>query len=214
MILVHDNLHPDAVHLQRVIEEVYGIPVELRDRSVSDLFTQIPEFNGYLDEPRRDILAREFPNMAILLLVPLHLYGQAKSREDDWVFGASYGLLSVIATPLLKVGDRDLYLRRLSYMGIHELGHDLIRAPHHIEAIWVNAKTGYCMPLGAHCDDNSCVMFEIADTKTPSKDEGHLLFGGSPRYDAGLDDCLRILRPDWFCPRCREHLVIPKAYFA
>jgi hypothetical protein len=139
------------------------------------------------------------------------------------MLGANFGQFSVVTTARLRGTDsrprrslnveRELYLRRLSLMTIHELSHDLINgASHHQEAAWVNARSGAETSLGPHCDDNSCAMYEVVDISAPPRDDGYLRLGNKCLYDAGLDEHLERLRADWFCPRCRDCIVIPELY--
>ncbi|HXQ20404.1 MAG TPA: hypothetical protein VN812_01935 [Candidatus Acidoferrales bacterium] len=98
-------------------------------------------------------------------------------------------------------------------MTIHELGHDLVKeAPHHQEATWVNVRNGTSIPLTPHCDDNACAMYEVVDVTAPPKSEGYLKLGNKCLYDAGLDEHVGRLRADWFCTRCRDHIVVADSY--
>ncbi len=56
------------------------------------------------------------------------------------------------------------------------------------------------MPLGPHCVDHSCAMYEVVDVTAPPPDEGHLQLGEERFYDAGMDEHLQRLREDWFFP--------------
>ncbi len=218
MILFHEEtLRDDAMHIRRIIEDALEIPVDPQTYGNVALFVPLPQFDGFRDEPARSVLAERFPGSVVLVLTSKDLYGNDKSREDDWVFGAQYRPFGVVATARLMGPDstprrslavnRELYLRRLALMAIHELGHEFIQAPHHQEAMWVNVRSGTSMALGCHCDDNSCAMYESVDIRTPAQSEGYLMLGTARLYDAGLDAHLNRLRPNWFCQRCEDHLI-------
>jgi predicted Zn-dependent protease len=225
MILLHERMNGEAIHLKKLIEEVFAIPVRLLEDRLDRLFVPLPKFEGYLCEPKTILLKQEFPDTAVFLLTQRDLYGGDASKDDEWMFGGNFDQFSVVATARLMgrdstprstlALDRDVYLRRLSLMTIHELGHDLIKnAPHHQEASWVNIRSGTSMPLGRHCDDNSCAMYEVVDISAPTRDEGYLELGNQCVYDAGVDEHLGRLRVDWFCARCRDYVVspIPESY--
>lgn len=227
MILLHERMQSEATHLKGLIEEVFAIPVRVLEESLERFFVPLPEFEGYSCVPKMALLAEEFPDTAVFLLTPRDLYLDDKSKDDDWVFaanfGPNFGQFSVVATARIMGRDskprssliinKELYLRRLSLMTIHELAHDLVKeASHHQDASWVNVRNGTAMPLGPHCDDNSCAMYEVVDITAPSNDEGHLKLGNKLLYDAGLDQQLDRLRADWFCSRCKDNIVIGESY--
>jgi predicted Zn-dependent protease len=222
MILLHERMNEDAEHVKTVIEDLFEIPVSLVEDNLDQLFTPIPQFQGYYYVPKTDLLSQRVGATITVILTPRDIYGGDKSKDDEWAFAANVGQFSVLATARLMGPDntprsslcveRNLYLRRLSLMTVHELGHDLIKAPHYKNAAWVNVQNGISMPLGPHCDDNSCAMYEVVDVITPPRDEGHLLLGDERLYDAGMDEHLARLRADWFCSRCRDHIVISDAY--
>lgn len=222
MILLHEHMTEEAESLKKLIEDLFEFPVLLVDDDLDQLFIPIPQFDGYHYTPEIDLLFQRFGNAIAMILTPRDIYGGAKSKDDEWVFGANAGQFSVLATARLMGPDskprtslciaRDLYQRRLSLMTIHELGHDLIKAPHHKNAAWVNVQNGVAMPLGPHCDNNTCAMYEVVDVTTPPREEGYLLLGDERFYDAGMDELLDRLRTDWFCPACKSHIVISDAY--
>ncbi len=227
MILLHERMHSEATHLKGLIEEVFAIPVRVLEDSLERVFVPLPEFEGYSCVPKLALLAEEFPETAVFLLTQRDLYLDDKSMDDDWVFGANFGpnfgQFSVVTTARIMGRDnkprrsliinKELYLGRLSLMTIHELAHDLVsEALHHQDASWVNVRNGRAMPLGRHCDDNSCAMYEVVDITAPPKDEGYLKLGNKCLYDAGLDEHIGRLRTDWLCSRCRGHIVVGQSY--
>lgn len=231
MIFLHERMQSEAKKLKELIADVFKLPVCVVEDNLDRFFYPIPKFGGYSCRPRSDVLEKEFPNTAVFILTSRDLYSDGDSKDDDWVFGASIGKFSVVATARLMgidniprtslAVDEGLYLRRISLMTIHELGHDLIRELvghdlkklHHYQiASWVNVRRGYEVRLGEHCDDNHCAMYEVVDITTPSKSEGYLKLGSKYLYDAGLDQHLGRLRSDWFCSRCKNHIVITDEY--
>ena len=108
--------------------------------------------------------------------------------------------------------SEDLYMKRLEILAVHEVGHNVCRAPHYQQAKWVNTKKGHEQQLGPHCTDNGCVMYEVVDIKTPPAEEGHLLLGIEKKYDAGLDDVISRLHPTWFCGQCLPHISIDESF--
>jgi hypothetical protein len=224
MILMHEQMPEEAAHLKQTIEQVFGIPVLLREDNLDRFFIPLPKVEGFFYLPRKDLLLQEFPRTAVLFLTPRDLYGGDQSKDDEWVFGATpfVGHYSVLATARLLGHDSSprksldidtgLYLRRLSFVAIHELAHDFVKAPHFQEAAWVNVRNGTTMPLGPHCMDHSCAMYEVVDIVAPPKGEGYLQLGNDCFYDAGMDEHLDRLRTDWFCSQCRDHLVIADEY--
>ena len=224
MILLHEGMPDEAAHLQRVIKQVFNIPVLVLEDDLDRLFIPLPRVQGFHYLPTKEILLQEFPGAAVLCLTRRDLYQGDQSQDDQWVFGAiPYdGHHSAVATARLMGNDnsprtspnigKDLYLRRLSLVAVHELAHDLVNAPHYQNAAWVNVRNGISMSLGPHCTDHSCAMYEVVDVTAPPADEGYLQLGDSCFYDAGIDELLARLRPDWFCPRCRDHLVIMDEY--
>jgi hypothetical protein len=224
MILLHERMPDEATHVKRVIEQVFAIPVVLLEDNLDRLFIPLPKVNGFFYLPNKDLLLQEFPGAAVLCLTQRDLYLGDQSKDDQWVFGAIPfdAHHSVVATARLMGNDNsprsslnidlDLYLRRLSFVAIHELAHDFVKAPHYQDAAWVNVRNGTSTPLGPHCTDHSCAMYEVVDITAPPKDEGYLQLGNDCFYDAGMDEHLDRLRTDWFCSQCLNHIVIADEY--
>jgi hypothetical protein len=172
MILLHERMVDEATHLKQVIEHVFPIPVLVVEGNLDRFFDPLPEVEGFYCLPKKELLLQEFPGAAVLCLTRRDLYGGNQSKDDQWVFGAipSEGHHSAVATARLMGLDSsprdslnidpDLYLRRLSLVAIHELAHDLVEAPHYRDAAWVSVRNGTSMPLGPHCTDHSCAMYE------------------------------------------------------
>lgn len=214
----------EAERLKQVIEHVFAIPVLVLSDNLDRFFVPLPKVEGYFYLPKKQPLLEEFPQTAVLLLTSRDLYGGDQSKDDEWVFGATPydGHHCVVATARLMGHDNaprtslaietDRYLRRLSLVTIHELAHDLVKAPHYQNAFWVNVRNGTSMELGPHCTEHSCAMYEVVDITAPPQDEGHLQLGEDRFYDAGLDEHLQRLLDDWFCFECRQHIVIIDDY--
>lgn len=222
MILLHEQMRSEATYLKGLIEDVFALPICMVEDSLNRFFDPLPEFEGYLYKPKMDLLEKEFINTAVFILTKRDLYDIGYSRDDEWVLGGSFGKISVVTVARLMGKDstprtslevaREIYLRRVSLMTIHELGHDLVKAPHHQESSWVNIRNGYEVRLGRHCDDNHCAMYEVVDITTPPQSEGYLKLGSKHLYDAGLDQHLDRLQANWFCSRCKDHIVITDEY--
>lgn len=228
MILLHEGLVKEATHLKELIVEVFAISVLLLDDNLDRFFMRLKNVEGYFCQPLLDPLAEQFPGKAVFLLTVKDLYETGallefvNSPNDDWIFGKNFDRISVVSVARLMGKDNsprrlldinyNLYLRRMSLMTIHEIGHGLIHAPHHKEAFWVNTKSGIKLSLGEHCDDNTCAMYEVIDVHSPPVDEGYLMIGDKFLPDGGIDEHLNRVRRDWLCPRCRNHIVIPESY--
>lgn len=222
MIIIHENLPKEAARIAERLKELYGFSSQLIDRNLDEAFFLIPEFNGFLPAKGLMALLKEHENKKVLVLTPRDLYADAVSKEDDWVFGGCFGDLMITSTARMKCHDNkpsevlqvpeELYMKRLGITAVHEIGHDVVHAAHYQEASWVNVKIGYTLPLGPHCTDNSCVMYQVVDIRAPPADEGHMLLGTEKRYDAGLDNVIERLYSSWFCDRCRTAIKIDDKY--
>lgn len=232
MIILHENMQEEAENTANVLKQIYGLESKLMNENLDRLFKElvIPEFNGYSPGNWNIINYANSLGKAVLILTPRDLYADNKSKEDDWVFGSMWTpeslkreqCVGIVSSARMKRDDnqasseiqvpKPLYLKRLATTGVHEIGHDVVNSPHLKQAALVNAQTGYSLPLGPHCDDNGCVMYEIIDIKTPSKEDSYLLLGDEKRFDAGLDELIARMHPNWLCDRCRQHIVIDDKY--
>jgi predicted Zn-dependent protease len=224
MLLLHEILDNDAKYVAEILKDAYKIPVELQKKDLSKWFRPLPKFNGYWYSPKKITKKVEHstPDNAVMILTHRDLYYGDTSADDEWIFGYCMGKIQVVSDARMKGEDSrpahellvssDKYMKRLITMAVHELGHDLVQADHMEEAYWVNAKTGKKYPLGEHCTDNRCVMYEVVDVLTPPASAGHLLIGKVKKYDAGLDEHMQRVYDDWFCDDCRESIVVQKEY--
>jgi hypothetical protein len=223
MILVHEHMPREAEDTAIVLKEVYGIESVLIEDSLDKVFVPIPEFQGFVQSYYE--LIDHFKIAAskkLMVLTPKDIYISNQNKDDEWIFGYQVANLAVISTARMKRSDSqpssilevpyELYKKRLQYLAIHELGHDIIQAQHFRPASWVNAKTGNVVALGDHCTDNGCVMYEINDIQSPAPETGYLLLGDEQRFDSGLDPTIARLGPDWFCRRCSDAKIIGSGY--
>ena len=230
MLIVHENMFEEASVIAEVVNNTYGIESSIKSIDLRDVFIPIPEFDGYLifinevELALRKFLAEIGSGIekAVFVLTPRDLFLEKGSRDDDWVFGYNSGKNSVVSVARLKREDnrpsdtlqvhKDLYRARLKLLGVHEIGHDIVKGKHMQSATCVNAKTGYESSLGAHCTDNTCVMYEVIDIKTPKSNEGYMVLGTEKRFDAGLDDLILGLRADYLCSDCGNSVKIDESY--
>ena len=234
MLILHENMPEESVAVAEALKGVYGIDSLIESLILDGVFIPVPEFNAYQSSELNVALAlKKFREQnenrigkAALILTPKDLYmgddmGHL-SRDDDWGFAYNYGDFSVLSSARMKSEDgkpsdklqvdKELYLKRLAVMGVHEVAHDVVRADHLQPAFWVNETTGHKMRLGPHCTDNTCALYEVVDVKAPKPEQGHLRLGTEKKFDAGLDDVLQRLRPDYLCNDCRSSIKISASY--
>lgn len=233
MIIIHENLPAEAQYVADIIKSVLGIESFVIERKLDDMFIRCVGFDGYKVDLTRPL---GYGTNAVLVLTARDIYTDNRSKKDSWIFGAYSGpgqggwvmnagevhTHMVVSTCRLKGTDstpnptglvpNDYYLKRVSRNALHEIGHGIVNGYHLKPAAFVNVKTGNRMPLGEHCSDNACVMYEVIDIKTPPPSEEYLLMGNLAKYDAGLDDHLKRVYPDWFCVLCRASIRITDAY--
>lgn len=225
MIIAHENLQQEAEHLVTTLNQVYGFSSSLINCNFDRVFTPHPVWPGFLESSQRMSaeIANTFPGEKVLVVTPRDIYAGAVSQENEWVLGYQHNNFSLISTARIKGTDNkprnslevplDKYLKRIVTMTIHEIGHEVAKAEHHQMAKWVTTNERYSLPLGPHCTDNRCVMYEVVDIKTPPREEGFMLLGDERRYDAGLDEHIERIYSAWFCPKCKAAIKIPEEYF-
>ncbi len=223
MIIIHEGLPKEAKALDEIIKEIFGFSNVLREIDLSGNFRRLAGTPGFCHFPFeiRDRVPELRQEKKVLLLTYRDLYA-GDNPEDDWIFGFHAGNLMVSSSARMKGPDNKpresleipegSYLARMVFVGIHEIGHDVVKAEHYLPAVWINAKTGHQLEMGRHCTDNTCVMYEIVDIIAPPPEEGHMLLGEEKKFDTGLDEQLRRTRPDYFCARCKPTIVVPDAY--
>jgi predicted Zn-dependent protease len=228
MIILHENLEKEAVEISKTLSEVYGFQTNLIIENIDSLFKAIPEFNGFfLPQENLITFSEKFNKKAVLILTDRDLYYQKNDKDEDWVFGLWHPTnISIVSNARMKRYDShpsqkievhfDLYIKRLKGLSIHEIGHGVVNPDYqkdnYKEAKWVNTRKNHKLSLGLHCTDNSCVMYETVDIKSPPKEEGCLQLGKEKKYDAGLDDVLERIYPKWFCRKCLDAILVDEKY--
>lgn len=225
MILVHEKLPEEAAKIAEALKEVYGIDSKVLEKDLEVVLIPIPKFDGYEWQPHNFRRKLDILNgKAILAVTSRDLYAEDESKDDDWVFGSFSPManISIVSTARMKRVDsepsktlevpEELYLKRLLTLAIHEIGHDIVQALHFQAAYYVNARTGHELRLGPHCTDPRCVMYEIIDIKAPNPEDEYMLLGDEKRFDAGLDDVIERMHPDWFCDKCKASIDVDEKY--
>ena len=207
MLLLHEDLQREAWAIEDALHGIYTIRTATKKASL-DCFPQIEgkhQFNpNSLEEHFHD------QKLPLLLLTAHDLY--LGVHGDDWIFAGTSGRFHAVSTARLqqeKHKSGSEYLEQIAYLAAHEIGHQLIRAPHHTRAIWVSEQTGRTRNLGLHCDDARCLMYPDVDVQTPKN--GYLLLGRR-RYDAGLEEHVARLYDSFLCTRCESALDVPDTY--
>src|SRR3989344_7161737 len=229
MYIVHESMQEEAAHVAELFGNVLGLTSTLVERDLSKGFIYLPKFDGYASkssiwnntEEVFDFLGIQHEKAA-LVLTPRDRYAASQSKEDDWVFGTNHGDVAIVNTARMRRYDNqpskkldvpdDVYKKRVSVLALHEIGHRAVKASHFKLATWVNIQKDYKLWLGNHCTDNTCVMYEIVDIQAPSPAEGHMLLGEEKKYDAGLDNLIERLNPNWFCDLCTSAIQLSDAY--
>jgi len=226
MLILHEILDNDARHIADLISDVYKIPAELHKEDLSSWFKPLKKFNGYWYSPEiiSKKIKKEVPDKAVIILTDRDLYYGNKSADDEWIFGYCHEdkHFQVLSNARMKGKDSrpghellvsyNTYMKRFDNMVIHEIGHDVIQRQHMKNAYWVNASTGIKYPLGPHCTDNKCVMYEVVEIITPPASSGYMLLGREKKFDAGLDDHIQRVYDDWFCDTCKKSMKISEEY--
>ena len=222
MLIIHENLSREAQALDEKIGKVFGFGNTVREVDLRKEFRRMQGTPGFCHYPSG--IQEEVPEMCskkVMLLTGRDLYA-GNSEQDDWIFGFHAGNLMVVSSARMKGPDNkprdrlevpeELYLARVVFIGIHEIGHDVVKARHYLPAVWINATTSHRLEMGPHCTDNSCVMYEVVDIVAPPSEEGYMLLGDKKKFDTGIDEHLKIMRPDYFCELCKPTIEISEAY--
>ncbi len=216
MIILHEYLPKEADVVAEALRKVYRLDSQIEEIDLTTLFSPVPNLlNGYFDSGGN--LYRPLKNLeaSVLVLTPKDLYmntGNVFNPEDDWVFGYQLEFFYVVSTARLRNKnsnptnklevEKELYYKRVKTVALHEIGHNVVKAPHLRDATWVNAQNGRVLNLGAHCTDSSCLMYESVDIIPPDPSLGYLQIGEEKRYDAGLDQLLQRMYPNMLCEPC------------
>jgi predicted Zn-dependent protease len=228
MIILHENLYSEALHIAEVIEKSLSIKSSLKSEDLSFLFKPITKFDGFWHSC--DEISKHFytdtNGKRIIVLTPRDIYYCDESKEDNYCFAYeqdnSPKTSIVISTARLKGEDdkprpelkvaQELYLKRLAVLALHEIGHDIVKSTHLKEDVWVNAETGYSIAMGLHCPNNRCALYQVSDVQTPDPKKGYIRVGSENRFDTGLDDLISRLASDFFCEDCRRNIQIDEKY--
>ncbi|MEI7719365.1 MAG: hypothetical protein WCI72_05835 [archaeon] len=228
MLILHEDLHSEAMHIAKVLEETLQIEPQLQSQDLSFLFKPLRKFKGFwhsCEEISEHFQAGKKEDV-VMVLTPKDIYFGDKSKEDDFCFAYvqndAQKTSIVISTARLKGEDgsprtklevpQESYHKRLAVISLHEIGHDIIRGNHLQEAVWVNAETRYEISTGLHCPNNSCVLYQVGDVKTPDPKNGYIRVGNENRFDTGLDDLISRLKPEFFCADCKKSMRIYRRY--
>lgn len=192
MEIVYDKgMYQEARSAQAAIDTVFGASPRIREANTRYYLKRNQKVRGF--EP-----GARHPREPIVLLTREDVYiPKAKSHDDDYVFGYTpHASLFIISSARIKNNsekrDRSLrisrsrYLARVSYIVLHELGHQLVKKVSHWKEYSVyNPATGYKTPTGWHCPKRRCVM---AQDETLEALDRHI----EGRYT------------HYFCKGCRE----------
>ena len=209
MKLYHEDMPEEAEVAAAALEEVYGIKSNLEKIELDGVFTPLPEFDGFQSSSQQISQHLDLgKGKSVLVLTPRDIYYNNKSKLDDWIFGYSniFGL-NVVSSARMKGFDsspsrelvvpKNVFLGRLLQVVVHEIGHDVVHGKHFKKTYWVNTKKGYKLPLGSHCSDNRCVMYEVVDINAPPREEGHMKLGNE--ISRMVLQRLQVFSPDyWF----------------
>lgn len=224
MIILHENLPKEANRISGTLKSVYGFSSKLENRNLEAVFVPAPKLNGHFQSicSFRDFQEANFPNKKILIITPRDIYSDVTKNKDDWLLGYHSDDIMLVSTARIKRPDNSPsqtlripeahYMKRLEFMAIHEIGHDVVKSDHMQEASWINTQLGQKLQLGLHCTDKKCVLYEIVDIKTPPATEGYMRLGNEKQAGAGLDEALERIYTDWLCGKCKEAIKIGKEY--
>jgi predicted Zn-dependent protease len=221
VLLIHQSLPQEAEVARRSICEVLGVPVVIEEQDTDRFLDEVhgAACAGHSCNRAWEVLAKERANETVLVLTSHDIMDAARWDDPEaWYFGGTHLTQphSVLSVARLRTGDGrpasppadpERYASRVAVMAVHEVGHVAFRdAPHYFPAYCVVAsRRDDPDSLGTHCDDNTCVMYEVIDIPTPPPDDSYLELRGhaSPiRTDAGLDDHIARMGAPRICSRC------------
>lgn len=225
MIILHENLQKEAENIAKLFNELYNFNSEIINLDLTPAFLPIPEFNGFWESTSnlKQSLGK-YGDKKVFVLTSKDIYYNNASKDDDWIFAfcADDINMVVMSTARMKRFDsklsealevpEELYIKRLEVLALHEVAHDIVKGKHLQNAVWVNIKTGYKLNLDLHCTDNSCALYEIVDIRAPPPEDGYMQIGDEKKYDAGLDDVIERLNPNWLCDNCQSSIEISEGY--
>lgn len=208
LLIVHERLHDEAVHVQNVLNAL-GVTSRIVERSLEDAYGKGKNVSGFLRK------SEQFHQKAVgakraVVLTARDVF--ASEHADSWVFGYNRGELFFVAAARLKgktalpqeavTIPRQQYLDRIAFVVLHEIAHAAVTSRHLKEAVWMGQ--GFQQKLGKHCTDSQCTLYEIVDLKTPT--DGYMLLGREQRFDVGLDGLMARRHKAYFCKTCLPHV--------
>ena len=218
----------EAKYASEVIKSVYTLDAKIILDELESLWIQIDNTGKYCAclSTIYPYIQDKYSNQCILLLSNrdfISINDWPDIDLGDWLFGfsAPEKNIAVVSGLRLKGNTSDirteseiseeLYKRRFQFIVVHELGHIVIEQSHYKEALWKDVITGKALPLGDHCDNNACAMYQTIDVKTPDPRDEYLILRkdnkGENKYDSGLDDVLDRMQKagyNWLCSRCNR----------
>lgn len=220
MMLLHEFLPDEAAVVKSAIESTLRLPVRPVECDLSEYFVPIPGREAFESRPNLQTLLARFDGVAVQLLTRRDIHDPELGPDVAWLFGASLGPWSIVSVSRLfepgaiASGRRNIELvhKRLQVLALHEIGHDLVKGAHLVDATWVDARTCERASLGRHCADARCVMYAVIDLKAPSTQIEYLLVGDRIASDAGLDDLVQRLHEAWYCERCIQSMSVSPDY--
>lgn len=189
-ILFEKGLKSEADFFKKVIRKIFVISAGSIVSETKTYFKYNRTVKGY--EPER---VKSKIKHVILTKKDLFI-PNAKSKEDDYIYGYSTGkgLFFISGVRLKGKSDnptthlsipRTQYYKRLKNILLHELGHELIKnQKHYKNYVIINPKTGYRTPTGKHCPNEQCIMSQVEDLEM-------------------LDAHIRKSYKDYFCRKCK-----------
>ena len=224
MLIIHENLQEEAGKISEACKEVFGIKSECRSENLENLFGPMASVQGYHEASAADAFVegkgigiRAFLNIKekhVLVVTYRDLYFE--NNPDCWIFGCTGLGITTVSTSRVKRYDsnpnaklevpKELYLRRLSSIAVHEIGHIVVdgNQRHFQQAVWEESSGK--QELGPHCSNNACVMYQIGEIRAPPPEKGFMWVGAEKRYDAGLDDVIERMGTNWFCNECKSSI--------
>jgi hypothetical protein len=218
MLIIHEALEKEARHVYECMQSAYGLAPAIKLGGFSSLFSKVPIVDLYV--LRKDLkkeLVEHTTKEAAILLTERELWVDA----NTWTLGCSQEDVSILsvrrlrrhddAPSLIQYEDDGTYLSRIGFLAVHLVGHHAIKGDHLKETYWVDAKTGEKSPLGPHCRDSTCAMYETLTVPYTPEEAGWIEIGGEKMHDVGIDTIVKNLWNDWFCDSCRKAIKIKPA---
>ena len=231
MLIFHENMPLEATETEKTLLYRLGIPSRLINGNLGPIVKYTPNNGIYMFKQKKmEKILPEIRRIPTLIYTNRDIYDTdvAFDAENTWLYGFDEvgPNQNVVSVASLKGHNSDKvqerrsvtknrYLKRVITSGFHELGHKIVKGngKHFEEAFYVNEKEGIKEPLNPHCPDLKCIMYEAIDMHAPKNGYEYLLIGNEKRFDAGNEEQLDRMYPEWFCKDCRDSIVIEEKYF-